>query len=84
MVRRWYDVGTAQIGGWYTHGGPWGGGASRFEEPPPPTGTLGRALRGMPPTIICAHVGIKGNGERRITTQHAASLRPPRKRENRF
>ena len=30
------------------------------------------------PTIIYAHAGIYGKAERQITTQHAASLRPPR------
>ena len=37
------------------------------KDPPPTVGIAGRSLRGMPPTIICAHVGIKGNGERGAT-----------------
>ena len=43
-----------------------GRGNLRVAKTPP----LQSALRGISPTIICAHMDINGNGERRITTRH--------------
>ncbi len=47
MKRRWYGDGTAQIRGWYTHGGRWAGESSRCEDPAPTVGIAGRAMRRM-------------------------------------
>ena len=45
MKRRWYGDGTAQIRGWYTHGGRWAGESSRCEDPAPTVGIARRAMR---------------------------------------
>ncbi len=45
MQRRWYGDGTAQIRGWYTHGGRWAGESSRCEDPAPTGGMAERAMR---------------------------------------
>ena len=67
----------------------WGGGGGRgnlrvAKTPPLQSAWAGIPLRRMPPTTICDHMGINGNGEwegndaaRRVATSSE-------KRENRF
>ncbi|MFC2411505.1 MAG: hypothetical protein ACFNOP_04170, partial [Bacteroides sp.] len=67
----------------------WGAGeSSRCEDDTRPYSRhCGEIVGGITaPTIIYAHVmrASTGTAWRRITTRHAASLRPPKNGENRF
>ena len=69
MVLGWYGVGAGErgrIGRGYAlgSGGYGGGGNLRVAKTPPlQSAWAGIPLRRMPPTTICAHMGINGNGE---------------------
>ena len=65
MQRRWYGDGTAQIRGWYTHGGRWAGGIFALRRPRPYSRHCGEGNAAhAAPTTICAQAGINGNGGR--------------------
>ena len=64
MQRRWYGDGTAQIRGWYTHGGRWAGGIFALRRPRPYSRHCGVYLRpSFAPTWTS--MGTANGGSRR-------------------
>ena len=64
-------------------GGGWGN-LRVAKTPPLQVGIAGRWLRRIPPTIICDHMGINGNGEWEGSDAARRVATSSEKRENRF